>query len=93
MPILGTSVESIDRAEDRERFEALARGLGIEQPPNGTAVTADEAVAIAERIGYPVLLRPSYVLGGRGDGDRLRRAGAARLLRSARWRCRTTARC
>jgi carbamoyl-phosphate synthase large subunit len=64
--ILGTPVEAIDRAEDRERFEALARELGIQQPPNGLAVTADEAAEIAGRVGYPVLLRPSYVLGGRG---------------------------
>jgi carbamoyl-phosphate synthase large subunit len=64
--ILGTSVESIDRAEDRERFEALARSLDVLQPPNGNASQADSAAEIAERIGYPVLLRPSYVLGGRG---------------------------
>jgi carbamoyl-phosphate synthase large subunit len=66
VPILGTPVEAIDRAEDRERFEALARELGVTQPPNGLAVTADEAATIAARVGYPVLLRPSYVLGGRG---------------------------
>jgi carbamoyl-phosphate synthase large subunit len=66
VPILGTSVESIDRAEDRERFEELARRLGVRQPPNGTATSADQAAEIAGRIGYPVLLRPSYVLGGRG---------------------------
>ncbi len=64
--ILGTSVGSIDRAEDRERFEVLARGLGVTQPPNGNATGVDAAVEIADRIGYPVLLRPSYVLGGRG---------------------------
>jgi carbamoyl-phosphate synthase large subunit len=66
IPILGTSVDSIDRAEDRERFEELARGLGVRQPPNGTATGVDAAVEIAGRIGYPVLVRPSYVLGGRG---------------------------
>ncbi|HUE95036.1 MAG TPA: carbamoyl-phosphate synthase large subunit, partial [Longimicrobiaceae bacterium] len=66
VPILGTSVESIDRAEDRERFEQLARHLGVTQPPNGNATSVDEAAKIADRIGYPVLLRPSYVLGGRG---------------------------
>ena len=66
VPIIGTPVEAIDRAEDRERFEALARELGVRQPPNGLAVSADEAAAIAGRVGYPVLLRPSYVLGGRG---------------------------
>ncbi len=63
--ILGTSPDAIDIAEDRRRFEALVRELGIAQPPNGTADTVDAAVAVAERIGYPVLVRPSYVLGGR----------------------------
>ena len=63
--ILGTSPDAIDIAEDRKRFEALARELGVMQPPNGTATSVPEAVAIAERIGYPVLVRPSYVLGGR----------------------------
>ncbi|CAN5705936.1 carbamoyl-phosphate synthase large subunit [soil metagenome] len=64
--ILGTSVESIDAAEDRERFEELARRLEVAQPPNGVASSVDQAAVIAERVGYPVLLRPSYVLGGRG---------------------------
>ncbi|MEO5800868.1 MAG: carbamoyl-phosphate synthase large subunit [Gemmatimonadales bacterium] len=63
--ILGTSPDAIDVAEDRRRFEALVRQLGIHQPPNGTAETPDAAVEVAERIGYPVLVRPSYVLGGR----------------------------
>src|SRR5205823_14348419 len=54
-----------DIAEDRRRFEAIARELGLEQPPNGTATSVEEALAAAERIGYPVLVRPSYVLGGR----------------------------
>jgi carbamoyl-phosphate synthase large subunit len=63
--ILGTSPEAIDIAEDRKRFEQLARELGVQQPPNGTATSVEEAVVIAQRIGYPVLLRPSYVLGGR----------------------------
>ncbi len=63
--ILGTSPDAIDIAEDRKRFDAIASSLGIKQPPNGTATSEDEAVAIAERIGYPVLVRPSYVLGGR----------------------------
>jgi carbamoyl-phosphate synthase large subunit len=63
--ILGTSPDSIDAAEDRRRFEEIARRLGIRQPDNGTATSPDEAAEIAERIGYPVLLRPSYVLGGR----------------------------
>ncbi|MCC6241827.1 MAG: carbamoyl-phosphate synthase large subunit [Gemmatimonadaceae bacterium] len=63
--ILGTSPDAIDIAEDRRRFEKLTRELGIEQPANGTATSVDEAVAIADMIGYPVLVRPSYVLGGR----------------------------
>jgi carbamoyl-phosphate synthase large subunit len=65
VPILGTSPDAIDVAEDRGRFEALSRELGVTQPPSGIATTADEAVAIAARIGYPILVRPSYVLGGR----------------------------
>ncbi|MDD5438836.1 MAG: carbamoyl-phosphate synthase large subunit [Candidatus Omnitrophica bacterium] len=64
-PIIGTSVESIDNAEDREKFSRLVQKLGINQPPNGSAVTRKEAAAVARRIGYPVLVRPSYVLGGR----------------------------
>src|SRR3989442_1600193 len=63
--ILGTAPDAIDVAEDRERFEALARRLGITQPPNGIARSVAEAVAVARRIGCPVLVRPSYVLGGR----------------------------
>ena len=63
--ILGTSPDAIDIAEDRRRFEAIVRELGIAQPANGTATSVDEAVEIADRIGYPVLVRPSYVLGGR----------------------------
>ncbi|HEY6107858.1 MAG TPA: carbamoyl-phosphate synthase large subunit [Gemmatimonadales bacterium] len=65
VPILGTSPDAIDTAEDRERFEQLARRLGVTQPPNGTARSVAEALAVADRIGYPVLIRPSYVLGGR----------------------------
>ncbi|MSO76170.1 MAG: carbamoyl-phosphate synthase large subunit [Alphaproteobacteria bacterium] len=63
--ILGTSPESIDLAEDRRRFQQLLSRLGLKQPVNGTATSTEEALTIAERIGYPVLLRPSYVLGGR----------------------------
>ena len=66
VPILGTSPEAIDEAEDRGRFEALAREIGVAQPPSGTAMSVEEAGAVAERIGYPILVRPSYVLGGRG---------------------------
>ena len=63
--IAGTSPDAIDLAEDRKRFGALIKELGIRQPENGTAISTDEAIAIAEQIGYPVLVRPSYVLGGR----------------------------
>jgi carbamoyl-phosphate synthase large subunit len=63
--ILGTSPDAIDIAEDRRRFDAIARSLGILQPANGTATSVDEAIGIAGGIGYPVLVRPSYVLGGR----------------------------
>ena len=66
VPILGTSPDSIDLAEDRERFASLVQQLGLKQPANGIARSRDEAIRVAERIGYPVLLRPSYVLGGRG---------------------------
>ena len=65
VPILGTSPDSIDLAEDRERFAALVNRLKLRQPENGLARNRDEAIQIATRIGYPVLLRPSYVLGGR----------------------------
>ena len=65
VPILGTAPDSIDVAEDRERFEALADRLGVTQPANGTARSVAEAVKVAGRIGFPVLVRPSYVLGGR----------------------------
>src|SRR3954469_421494 len=65
VPIIGTSPDSIDLAEDRKRFGALLDELGIPQPENGTAVSIEGARLIAERIGYPVLVRPSYVLGGR----------------------------
>jgi carbamoyl-phosphate synthase large subunit len=79
--IAGTSPESIDLAEDRERWNALCAHLAIPQPAGGTAVTVDDALAVADRIGYPALLRPSYVLGGRAmeivyDDDGLRRAMA-----------------
>ncbi|MEM1671584.1 MAG: carbamoyl-phosphate synthase large subunit [Archaeoglobaceae archaeon] len=63
--ILGTSVDSIDIAEDRERFEVLMKELGIPRPPNGIAFSVEEAKEVAKKIGYPVLVRPSYVLGGR----------------------------
>jgi carbamoyl-phosphate synthase large subunit len=77
VPIIGTSPDSIDLAEDRERFAELLKRLDIKQPDNGIARSYDEAFKIAERLGYPVLVRPSYVLGGRAmqivyDGDALK---------------------
>jgi len=65
VPIIGTSPESIDVAEDRERFQKLLSKLGLRQPPNRTARTEGEALALASEIGYPLVVRPSYVLGGR----------------------------
>ncbi|MFN3643106.1 MAG: carbamoyl-phosphate synthase large subunit [Gemmobacter sp.] len=65
IPILGTTPDAIDLAEDRERFQQLLHGLGLRQPDNGLATTRDQAFAVAGRIGYPLVIRPSYVLGGR----------------------------
>jgi carbamoyl-phosphate synthase large subunit len=65
IPILGTTPDAIDLAEDRERFQKLLEDLNLRQPPNGTATSVEQAEEIAERIGYPVVIRPSYVLGGR----------------------------
>jgi carbamoyl-phosphate synthase large subunit len=78
VPIVGTSPDAIDRAEDRERFEEVLAKLDLRRPPNGVARAPSEAVQIAEGLGYPVLVRPSYVLGGRAmeivyDSDSLRR--------------------
>ncbi|MBT8428486.1 MAG: carbamoyl-phosphate synthase large subunit, partial [Gammaproteobacteria bacterium] len=77
-PIIGTSPNSIDLAEDRERFQQLVEEQGLKQPPNRTATEAEQAVRLAEEIGYPLVVRPSYVLGGRAmeivhDEDDLRR--------------------
>ena len=75
VPIIGTSPDSIDVAEDRERFQKLLHELGLKQPPNRTARTEEQALALAHEIGYPLVVRPSYVLGGRameivhGDKD------------------------
>ena len=78
VPIIGTSPDSIDKAEDRERFQVMLHKLHLRQPENGTARSFEEAEKIADRIGYPVVVRPSYVLGGRAmeivyDVDELRR--------------------
>ena len=83
IPILGTSADAIDLAEDRERFQQLLQRLGLRQPDNGTARSADEADTIAERIGYPVVIRPSYVLGGRAMEIVYDRAGLHRYMREA----------
>jgi carbamoyl-phosphate synthase large subunit len=83
IPILGTSADAIDTAEDRERFQALLNTLGLLQPPNGLARTPAEAEAIADRVGYPVVIRPSYVLGGRGMEIVYERAGLQRYIREA----------
>jgi carbamoyl-phosphate synthase large subunit len=83
IPILGTSADAIDIAEDRERFQILLHRLGLRQPENGTARCAEEAEAIADRIGYPVVIRPSYVLGGRAMEIVYDRAGLHRYMREA----------
>ncbi len=79
--VVGTSPDSIDLAEDRERWNALCERIGIPQPPGGTATTIDEALAVVNKVGYPALMRPSYVLGGRAmtivhDEESLRAAMA-----------------
>lgn len=81
--ILGTSPDSIDRAEDRERFEAVLATLDLKRPANGLARSPSEAMAVAERIGYPVLVRPSYVLGGRAMEIVYRREDLERYMREA----------
>jgi carbamoyl-phosphate synthase large subunit len=83
VPIIGTSPDSIDRAEDRERFEQVLTTLDLRRPPNGIARSADEAVRVAESIGYPVLVRPSYVLGGRAMEIVYDQASLARYMREA----------
>jgi carbamoyl-phosphate synthase large subunit len=83
VPILGTSPDAIDLAEDRKRFQLLLRGLGLRQPDNGTAYSPEEAEAIANDIGYPVVIRPSYVLGGRAMEIVHDTAGLQRYIRRA----------
>jgi carbamoyl-phosphate synthase large subunit len=83
IPILGTSADAIDIAEDRERFQHLLHRLGLRQPENGIARSAEEAEAVTERIGYPVVIRPSYVLGGRAMEIVHDRAGLHRYMREA----------
>jgi carbamoyl-phosphate synthase large subunit len=83
VPILGTSPDAIDRAEDRERFRELLSALGLKQAESGIARSLDEAVAIAARISYPVMVRPSYVLGGRAMQIVYDEAGLLGYMRSA----------
>ena len=83
VPILGTPPDAIDRAEDRERFQRMLERLGLRQPEGGTARTTDEAAAVARRVGYPVLVRPSYVLGGRAMEIVYDEASLRRYVREA----------
>jgi carbamoyl-phosphate synthase large subunit len=83
IPILGTSADAIDIAEDRERFQLLLRKLGLRQPENGVARSAEEAERITDRIGYPVVIRPSYVLGGRAMEIVYDQNGLHRYMREA----------
>ncbi|MGN2252130.1 carbamoyl-phosphate synthase large subunit [Frateuria sp. GZRe12] len=83
VPVIGTSPDSIDLAEDRERFQQMIHKLGLRQPPNRTARNADEALALAREIGYPMVVRPSYVLGGRAMEVVYDDADLARYIREA----------
>ena len=83
VPVLGTSPDAIDLAEDRDRFKHVLSDLGLRQPVNGVASTLEEAEAVAEEVGYPVLIRPSYVLGGRAMEIVRDRAGLARYIGEA----------
>ena len=83
VPIIGTSPDSIDLAEDRERFQKLVEDLGLVQPPNRTARNAEQAIALANEIGYPLVVRPSYVLGGRAMEVVYSDADLARYIREA----------
>ncbi|HEY3704276.1 MAG TPA: carbamoyl-phosphate synthase large subunit [Terracidiphilus sp.] len=83
VPIIGTSPESIDLAEDRKRFGKLLEDLHIPQPAGGTATSVEEALAVGDRIGYPVLVRPSYVLGGRAMVIAYDAAAVAKYMREA----------
>ena len=82
-PIIGTTPDAIDRAEDRERFQAMIQDLGLKQPPNRTARSTDEAINLAAQIGYPLVVRPSYVLGGRAMEIVHNEEGLKRYMRDA----------
>ena len=83
VPVIGTSPDAIDRAEDRERFQHLLQNLGLHQPPNRTARTEEEAIRLADEIGYPLVVRPSYVLGGRAMDIVHDRSELERYMREA----------
>jgi carbamoyl-phosphate synthase large subunit len=83
VPVIGTSADAIDRAEDRERFQAFIRQLGLKQPPNKTVMSEAEGLAAAEGIGYPIVVRPSYVLGGRAMEIVYQPSELIRYLRTA----------
>ncbi len=83
IPVLGTTADAIDIAEDRERFQRLLQAIGLRQPENGLARTPEQAETIADRIGYPVVIRPSYVLGGRAMEIVFDRAQLHRYMREA----------
>jgi len=83
VPIIGTSPESIDLAEDRERFQGLLHRLQLNQPPNATARSEEQAVELAKDLGFPLLVRPSYVLGGRAMEIVYDESDLARYMREA----------
>ncbi len=83
VPIIGTSPDSIDLAEDRERFQKLLERLGLKQPPNGTARSVEQAIVAAKELGYPLVVRPSYVLGGRGMEIVFNEEGLQRYMKEA----------
>ena len=82
-PVIGTSADAIDYAEDRKRFQQMVRKLGLLQPPNRTASTAEEALVLAQEVGYPLVVRPSYVLGGRAMEIVYSEEDLARYMREA----------
>lgn len=83
VPIIGTAPDAIDMAEDRERFQKMLNSIGLKQPPNRTARTPEDAIRLAEEIGYPLVVRPSYVLGGRAMEIVHEQAQLERYMREA----------